>query len=123
MRIDTSIQDFLKKINSHLLFHFPLREAVAFFLFSSLLLISVLVYIFATQGERHHFVYIPHEGEIEEEGAQSRGKGLYMGSKTGKVYYPVWCKGGSRIKESSRMYFANESAAKEGGRTLSKLCE
>ena len=123
MRIDTSIQDFLRKINSRLLFYIHPAEALFFSSLALSFLIFIITLSFITKEDRHVFVYT----EGKEEVASAQRKGLapfgYFGAKSGKVYYTSFCKAGSRVKEANRVYFSTKEEAFSSGRTLSKLCE
>ena len=123
MRIDTSIQDFVKKINSSIFTYFTLPELVTFFLFSLSLLVFSLVLAYSTRDERHVFAYHQNTEKLYTAHAEDTKKALFFGAKTGKVYYYSWCKAGARVKEKNRLYFDNEGRAKNSGRELSKLCK
>jgi hypothetical protein len=123
MRIDTSIQDFLRKINSRILFYIHPAEALFFSALALFFLIFIITLSFITKEDRHVFIYT--EGKEEEASAQGKGSASfgYFGAKSGKVYYTSFCKAGSRVKEVNRVYFAKKEEAIGSGRTLSKLCE
>lgn len=123
MRIDTSIQDFVKKINSHIFVYLTLPELVTLFIFSLSLLIFSLVLAYVTRDERHVFVYHQSTESAYAVSVEDSKKALFFSAKTGKVYYYSWCKAGSRVKEKNRLYFESEEMAKISGRTLSHLCE
>lgn len=125
MRIEHSIQDFLKKINSCLYGLVSPKEVYTFSLFCLSFLIFSLSFSYVTKNERHVFVFQKEERAATLEGELSRGeisKSVYFGSKNSKVYYYSWCKAGQRVKEKNRVYFQTEKEVKDGGRTLSKLC-
>jgi hypothetical protein len=48
--------------------------------------------------------------------------GSYAGSKTGKTYYPINCKGINRVKPENRVYFTTQEQARNAGYSLSKTC-
>lgn len=47
----------------------------------------------------------------------------YVASKNGKLYYPVSCKGSSRIKEENRVYFSSSTEAQGLGYTYASSCK
>ena len=123
MRIDTSIQDFLRKINSRILFYVSPTEILFFFSLSLSLLLFIGILSFVTKDERHVFVYTEGKDESVTKESATRKNNAYFASKSGKVYYTSFCKAGNRVKEGNRIYFTLESEAKSSGRELSKLCE
>ena len=123
MRIDTSIQDFLRKINSRILTVISPFSLIVVTLFCLSFLLFILILAYTVRGDRHVFIYQENRTASSTRAGPVAGKGLYFASKSGKVYYSAFCKAGKRVKESSRIYFENEVAAKNSGRTLSKLCE
>ncbi len=123
MRIDTSIQDFLRKINSRILTAASPFSLVVVTLFCLSFLLFILILAYAVRGERHVFVYQENSVKVSPGQSDQAGKGSYFASKSGKVYYSAFCKAGKRVKESSRIYFESEVSAKDSGRRLSKLCE
>lgn len=56
------------------------------------------------------------------QGDKSAIKGNFVASKTGKKYYPSWCKAVGRIKDSNKVWFETEDEAKSRGLTLSTAC-
>ncbi len=123
MRIDTSIQDFLRKINSRILTVVTPFSLIVVTLFCLSFLLFILTLAYTVRGERHVFVYQENDVKVSSAQGSQVGKRAYFASKSGKVYYSAFCKGGKRVKESSRIYFESEAGAKGSGRTLSKLCE
>ena len=53
---------------------------------------------------------------------QKARKGAFAGSKTGKMYYPIDCKGLNRVKAENRVYFATQAQARSAGYSISKSC-
>lgn len=44
-------------------------------------------------------------------------------ASTSKKYHFIWCPGALKIKETNKLWFANESAAKTAGYTLAGNCQ
>lgn len=123
MRIDTSIQDFVKKINSHIFVYVSLSELITLFLFSLSLLTFSLVLVYVARDERHIFVYHQNPQSTYAVNTVDSKKALFFSAKKGKVYYYSWCKAGARVKEKNRLYFESEESVKGSGRKLSHFCE
>lgn len=49
--------------------------------------------------------------------------GSFVASQKGKAYYPLSCKGWSRIKEGNRVYFTSSHEAESRGYTLARTCQ
>ena len=120
MRMRLSIQDFVRKINSYLLYLFPISWIALFALCSLLFLLYTLVILTVSAPERHAFVLTKGQGVKKEEIATRLP---YVASKTGKKYYESLCSAVKRIKEKNRVYFASEEEAKASGREKSAQCE
>lgn len=58
----------------------------------------------------------------QKESSSPTSQKSYIGSKSGKVYYPASCKSVNRIKPENRVYFESEQAASSAGRTRAKAC-
>lgn len=54
-------------------------------------------------------------------GEMARG-GMYMASRTGKVYYFPWCASAINIAPENRRWFATEKAAQKAGYRAAKNC-
>lgn len=52
----------------------------------------------------------------------SKSNGVFIGSKTGRTYYPEGCKGINRIKIENRVYFKSIAEAQTRGYQPSKAC-
>ena len=64
------------------------------------------------------------EEELSQQYAAASGlPGLVAASRNGTRYYYPWCGGISRIKETNKVWFDSEAAAKTAGYTLASGCE
>lgn len=50
-------------------------------------------------------------------------KGVFVGSKSGKVYYPPWCAGVKRIHEENKVWFSSKESAEAKGYRPAASCE
>ncbi|TSC85908.1 MAG: hypothetical protein G01um10148_816 [Parcubacteria group bacterium Gr01-1014_8] len=48
--------------------------------------------------------------------------GLVVASRTGTAYHYPWCAGATTIKESNKVWFKDEEAARKAGYTPAKNC-
>lgn len=48
--------------------------------------------------------------------------GAFVGSKSGSIYYAVWCPGASRIREENKVRFKTQEDAKAKGYRPAKNC-
>lgn len=48
--------------------------------------------------------------------------GTFVASKSGSVYYAIWCSGVSRIREENKVWFQTKEAAKAQGYRPAKNC-
>jgi hypothetical protein len=113
----SSIQDYVKKINSSL----TLLDCVSL-LVTSIFLTSFLCFLYIQQRE----VSIPvsYESRKLEEGVSfSQGETRPFASILGKTYTFSWCMGSNRISLKNVVYFSSEEEALHSGRMLSKLCK
>ena len=49
--------------------------------------------------------------------------GLFVGARSGSVYYYPWCTGVSKIKPANMVWFESEAAAKRAGYAPAKNCK
>ncbi len=110
-----SIQDYLKKINSHL----GWVDTISLSLVALVLLVLQGYLLFTTQSQPITF--------IEKEGTQvevmnDQASILPFASRNGTTYTFSWCKNAGQILAKNKIYFKDEQEAKNSGRTLSKLC-
>lgn len=111
-----SIQEYCKKINRHLTF----IDICSLFLTLTGLLILVVTLTGKQQDSIQKVIY--SEGKVKQDRGEVRA-GQPFASKNGKTYTFTWCKGSSVIAAKNKLYFPSEEAAKNSGRTLSKLCK
>ena len=111
----SSIQDYLKKINSRLsLFDIASLIVTAFLLAAGVLYFTVL-----WKGTQKPVLYRSKSAFSGVTENESRP----FGSKSGTTYTYSWCQGGERIKPENKVYYNNGEEAELSGRTLSKLCQ
>jgi hypothetical protein len=113
-----SIQENLKIINSRLSVFDCISLGATALLFCGF----VLFLDIQKEAIRKPVLYIPSNGQNQAVLAAPRDSRPF-GSKSGTTYTFFWCQGSAQIKESNKIYFASEDAAKAQGRTLSKLCQ
>lgn len=68
------------------------------------------------------------EGDIGSSNAklftkQSPVSGVFVGSKSGKVYYPPWCAGVKRIHDENKIWFASKDDAEAKGYRPTTSCK
>ncbi len=116
--IASSIQDYVKKINSKLSYFDCISLVITLgilILFLGYILIQErqgyqkLVY---SQGPREESRELSHTEEVRP-----------FASKNGKTYTFTWCSGSGNIALKNKIYFGSEYEAKNSGRSLSKLCQ
>lgn len=54
---------------------------------------------------------------------KSTPTGSFVGSKSGKTYYPAGCGGINRIKPENRVYFTSEEIAQQAGYQRTSTCK
>lgn len=54
---------------------------------------------------------------------QSPISGVFVGSKSGKVYYPPWCAAVKRIHDENKIWFASKDDAEAKGYRPSTSCQ
>lgn len=115
----SSIQDYLKKINSRL----TLLDILS--LSASVAILGLfLVFLYIQRGKEVNSVtYIKHSGGGNAENMSNpTADSRPFASIHGKTYTYAWCQGSKAIASKNRIYFATDSDAERSGRTLSKLC-
>ena len=118
-----SIQEFLRKINSHL------EERLTFIDFigiiGTILIISGLFLTLTVKDlySRKEITYIESDTKVLQEDSEiSKNESLLVASKNGKTYFYSWCKGVERIKAENIITFQNEDEAKATGRRIASGC-
>ncbi|MBP6948594.1 MAG: hypothetical protein KBC41_00965 [Candidatus Pacebacteria bacterium] len=113
----SSIQDYLKKINSKLTW----LDCVSLLVTMLFIMICVVFLIIKKKSSNIPVSYIvgkPLVSTVVD--AQDIRP---FGSKHGTTYTFYWCKKQEMIREYNKIYFNNEEEAKKTGRTLSKFCQ
>jgi hypothetical protein len=114
----SSIQDYLKKINSRI----SLFDLVSLSV-TLLFLCGFCVFLLVKQSSSQTPVtYVTQAFSEAKDISSQESNNLPFGSKHGKTYTFSWCQGARRILEKNKVYFAGEAEAKNSGRTLSKTC-
>jgi len=54
---------------------------------------------------------------------EGKGRGTYVGSKTGKIYHLPWCSGAKRIKEENKIWFSSKTEAEQSGYAPAGNCK
>jgi hypothetical protein len=108
----SSIQEYLKKINSRLSFVDCLSLAI------TAICIALFACFLVLKEKRESLPVTYISGGKQEETQDIRP----FASKNGITYTFSWCQGAGMIKPSNRVYFSNEEEAKRTGRVLSKFC-
>lgn len=113
----TSIQDYLKKINSNLSFSDTTSIAL-----TALFLLLLSLY-FSVLFEKRQVPVTYRTSSRSSAGEDMSADARPFGSKSGTTYTYSWCQGSDRIKEANKVYYANAASAENSGRQLSKLCQ
>lgn len=116
----SSIQDYLKKINSRL----TLLDIFSIFVSVTILAVFLTFLYMQREKESISVTYSKHtgggiEGEVIIAGVDSRP----FASINGKTYTYMWCQGSKVISDKNKVYFNSILEAEKSGRTLSKLCQ
>ena len=114
----SSIQDYLKKINSTITWHILISLLVTVFFLGLFLL---FLYIKNNQGNIP-VSYIENVSQNNNKIDKNLDFRPFA-SINGKTYTFYWCQGGDKIKDINKIYFDNEEKAIKSGRFLSKLCK
>lgn len=112
----SSIQDYLKKINS------SITWLACFGLFVTALFLGVFTGFLYFQQKKVNKEVVYLQKEYEESFVKAVDTRPF-GSKNGKTYTFSWCSRSNVILEKNKVYYANEEDAKSSGRLLSKLCQ
>jgi len=109
-----SIQDYLKKINSHIRLEYVVSLTVL------LVFLVPLTFILYTKRENTHpeTLFIKRKAEVVEDSSLAQP----FGSKNGTTYTYSWCSGSGRILEKNKIFFLSKEDAEKRGRTLAKTC-
>lgn len=110
-----SIQDYLRKINSTLT-----RIDCISLLLTCLIVICFVAYLKDKQAQHGSVSYIA--GTEQASDAPKVDPRPFASSK-GKTYTFTWCQNSTAIAIKNKIYFVDEAAAQQSGRTLSKLCQ
>ena len=116
----SSIQDYLKKINSRL----TLLDI--FSIFVSVTILALFLVFLYVQREKEYIsvTYSKHSDKrIGEEIVNSTVDSRPFASINGKTYTYAWCQGSGMITSKNRIYFNTTQDAEKTGRALSKLCK
>lgn len=111
-----SIQENLKLINSRL----SVFDIVSLGITSLFFLIFALYLHLKLLEEKKAVLYL-QKGVSASSDIMSDSRPF--GSKSGTTYTFSWCSNSGQIKPANKVYFKDESQAKDSGRTLSKLCK
>lgn len=113
----TSIQDYLKEINSK----------VTYLDCASLTLSTVLLVLFVVIANRDASVgglgLTYAQGDTHMGTSFSQDSTLPYGSISGTTYTYAWCRNSSQIKAKNKIVFANEADAVNSGRRISTFCK
>ncbi len=116
----SSIQDYLKKINSRL----SLLNCVSLFVTTLFLLLFITFLYIKTKKVGSSVEYIENKDEIVDINRINNNSDSHpFASINGKTYTYSWCQGASMISEKNKIYFNTEIDAQNSGRALSKLCK
>lgn len=113
----SSIQEYLKKINSEL----SIYSCASIFVTTLCMLLLVLLGS-NTKASASELSYTSNQSSYSVTSGQSVESSPFA-SKKGKTYTFSWCQGSTRISVKNKIYFKDESTAQASGRTLSKLCK
>lgn len=114
----SSIQDYLKKINSRLSFF----DCISF-LVVTIFLGSFSLFLYKEkEKDSIPLIYITNN---KEDFSESRDitYSRPFGSISGLTYTFSWCQGAGRISLKNKIYFSTKEEAEAKGRKLSKLCK
>ena len=67
-------------------------------------------------------IHIEDPVSFEAQGADLSKDNSFVASKSGSVYYAVWCSGVSRIREENKVWFRTKEDAKAQGYRPAKNC-
>ena len=113
----SSIQDYLKKINSTLTWLDCISLLVTMFF------IMVLSSFLIIEKRSNNLSVSYIVSDVLEKSNNQIEDIRPFASKYGKTYTFSWCKRQEMIRVYNRIYFKNEEEAKKSGRTLSKFCQ
>lgn len=115
----SSIQDYLKKINTWLSFYDSVSLGA-----TTLILVIFSLYIHTRTVEAASEVtYISNTDSSLGTKMISSIDSRPFASRKGKTYTYSWCSGSGRISQRNKIVFNSEAQAIASGRTLSKLCK
>ena len=119
-----SIQELLRKINSHLTERLTFIDFIA--IIGILLIISAL-FIFITIKDlsvRKEIIYTESvQNPTKTRDTLPSNTALVFASKNGTTYFYSWCSGISRIKPENKITFNTEQEAQASGRKMSTTCK
>lgn len=119
----SSIQDFVKKVNSTISDfteeNLAFEGLLALCILSFSVLFTCVLSLIDTRADFHHFIYKDGDESVLN---QSETVDPIIASRSGKTFYYSWCSGVNRIKQENRIIFPTKESAESSGRTLSKTC-